>query len=92
MLEKSDCLVSAKRSNSVFTFESELFSKIPDVFWNLVYGSSFVSGVEKCISDHNPAIITIVQNIGQAIFLPIFSNVPSLLSKVFFCFGFLFFI
>jgi prenyltransferase beta subunit len=43
MLEKSDCLVSAKRSNSVFTFESELFSKIPDVFWNLVYGSSFVS-------------------------------------------------
>ena len=66
--------------------------RFADAFWNLVYGSSFVSGVEKCISDHNPAIITIVQNIGQAIFLPIFSNVPSLLSEAFFCFGFLFLI
>ena len=47
---------------------------------------------KKCIRDHNPATTMIVQNVGLIIFLPKFNNVTSLISVVFFCFGFLFFI
>jgi len=84
-------LVSVKRSNFGLGFVSMVFSKVVDVFRNLVYGSSFVSGVEKCIKDHNPTITAVVQNAGPEIFLAMPDNV-TLLPELFFGCELLFFI
>ena len=70
---------------------SRLLSKDEDAFLRFVYGSSFVSGLEKCIRDHRPITTKVVQSAGPEIFLVILSSVI-FLSKLFFCCVFLLFI